>query len=392
MTNPVKHLFNISQKPTRNILGLMSGTSLDGLDLALCNISGTGFNSNLDILAFDTFPYDKKFTEQLKKIFARETISLPELTLLHRDTGLLHATMVCQFLKKHNIPAKTVDLIASHGQTAYHIPSSPANKAATLQIGDADEIATHTGIITVSDFRQQHIAANGEGAPLVPYGDLLLFASPVKNRFLINIGGIANLSYIPAGKRNILCTDTGPGNCLMNEIMQSKFNRPFDENGEIARSGKRSNQLLDALLTNDFFLLPIPKSTGAERFNLQWLESIINSMNLSLPAADEVHTLTALTAISISNMVKQTMESPHNTEVFISGGGSHNQFLVQLLKEELAGLEVHATMNIGIDPDAKEAAIFALLANECVAGDPSIYNGTGLLPVRMGKISFPGNN
>ena len=389
MQNPANRLNEISVKESRIVLGLMSGTSLDGLDLALCKISGLGFHSNVKLLEFETIPYHNNFVNQIKEIFSKEIISLNLLTLLHRDIGILHAQMINSFFTAKGIQAKQVDLIASHGQTIYHIPSKPGSPAATLQIGDADEIATHTQIITVSDFRQKSIAAGGEGAPLAPYGDLLLFSSKEKSRILINIGGIANLSYITAGQGKILYSDTGPGNTLINQIMQLKFGKPFDDAGETAKKGKCVPELITAMMADGFFEKPIPKSTGPELFNIRWLENILLKTGIQISDTNLVHSITKFTAITIAKAVNDLINNQADTEIYISGGGVHNLFLVQLLQQELPGLPIKTTSYAGIDADAKEAILFALLANECVAGDPVIFDGTGLLPVRMGKISFP---
>ena len=389
MQNPAKKLFEISEKTSRVILGLMSGTSLDGLDLALCNISGTGFATSLTIQEFETRAYEERFAFRLSGIFAKEYISQKELTFMHRDIGKRHGAMVNDFLKKFKIRNEEVDLIASHGQTIFHIPGTKNEKAATLQIGDADEIASHTGLITLSDFRQKHIAAGGEGAPLVPYGDLLLFRSHQKSRVLINIGGIANLSFIPSGKNHILCTDTGPGNTLIDAVVRKELGKPFDAQGDIARSGMLSEPLLNALQEDPFFQLPIPKSTGPELFNLRWLENILTKKEITLSPQDLIHTLTVFTAKSIAQVIAGLKNFSGEPEIFISGGGIHNRFLTQLLSRELGGIQIRTTQELGINPDAKEAALFALLANECVAGEPEVFEGTGLLPLRMGKISFP---
>jgi len=389
MQNPAKKLFEISEKTSRVILGLMSGTSLDGLDLALCNISGTGFDTSLTIQEFETRAYDESFAFRLSGIFAKEYISQKELTLMHRDIGKCHGAMVNEILKKFNIRNAEVDLIASHGQTVFHIPGSKNEKAATLQLGDADEIAAHTGLITLSDFRQKHIAGGGEGAPLVPYGDLLLFRSQQKSRVLINIGGIANLSFIPSGQNHILFTDTGPGNTLIDAVVRKELGVPFDAQGDMARSGMLSEPLLNALQEEPFFQLPIPKSTGPELFNLRWLENILTKKAITPSPKDLIHTLTVFTAKSIAKAIAGLKNFSGEPEIFISGGGIHNRFLTQLLSRELGGIQIRSTQELGINPDAKEAALFALLANECVAGEPEVFEGTGLLPVRMGKISFP---
>lgn len=389
MQNITKKLFDISKKKSRTIIGLMSGTSLDGLDLALCNVSGAGFHTQLKIEIFETIAYHPPYAQQLKEIFAKENIPLAKLTRLHRDTGRLYGKLINEFIEKHQRNKKDIDLISSHGQTIFHIPSKINSQAATLQIGDADEIARITGILTVSDFRQKHIAAGGEGAPLAPYGDLLLFHQPAASKVLVNIGGIANLSFIRKGAKQIIYSDTGPGNTLIDQFVQKEFGLPFDRNGEKGREGKVSEKLLQAFLDEPFFHQPYPKSTGQELFNLTWLEKRINETNVRLAPEDVVHTLTALTARTIAQSIKAIQKEPGMPQVYVSGGGIHNKLLMDLLAFECWGLKINTTGDLGLPPDAKEAVLFALLANECVAGDPDVFKDTGLLPVRMGKISFP---
>lgn len=372
----------------RSIIGLMSGTSLDGLDIALCSITGNGSDTKLELLHFETIAYTDAFKNEIRAVFAQKNIELEKLCLLHPRIALQHAAMINEFLKKWNINAGEIDLLASHGQTVYHAPKrlQQHNNSinATLQIGDGDHLAMATGIITISDFRQKHIAAGGEGAPLAVYGDQILFSAAGENRVLLNIGGIANFTFLPGDPHNekILCTDVGPGNIMMDALMQQHFpGKYFDEDAAVAKQGTVNEKLLAALKTNIFFEQPFPKTTGPELFNLEYLaDAKQKSYTTSLAVEDTMATLNKFCADKITDAITACLKDTTAVKVFISGGGIHNPLLMQHIKEQLAGCSFHSTNELGIDPDAKEAVLFAILANECVCG---------ILPLSMGKISFP---
>lgn len=215
--NPnLDHLFTIAQKPQRRIIGLMSGTSLDGLDVALCRLEGSGAATQVQVEQFATVPYTEAVKTEIRRVFAKSTIAFEHLCLLNPWLGLLHADMVLDCLRTWQIAPQQVDCIASHGQTVFHAPRSQHGKPdfpnATLQIGDGDHVAVRTGILTISDFRQKHVAAGGEGAPLAVYGDYLLFSKADEDRILLNMGGIANFTFLP-GSLDVgamFSTDVGP--------------------------------------------------------------------------------------------------------------------------------------------------------------------------------------
>jgi anhydro-N-acetylmuramic acid kinase len=290
-----------------------------------------------------------------------------------------------------------VDLIASHGQTIYHAPKSlhPTDEFdnATLQIGDGDHIAVKTGIITLSDFRQKHIAAGGEGAPLALYGDYLLCGSETENRLLLNIGGISNFTYLPANaKLNEVCsTDTGPGNTLIDAYMRKHYNKSFDKDAAIAKEGIVQEDLLNKLLEEHFFNLPIPKTIGPELFNIAFVEKAIQALGhkqISVP--DIITTLTLFTATTIVDAIYKLIPRSESFTVYTSGGGMHNPMIMQHLKSLLPNIQIESSEKLGIQPDAKEAILFAVLANEAVAGTPMMAgNNATKIPVSMGKISFP---
>ncbi|MBL7827098.1 MAG: anhydro-N-acetylmuramic acid kinase, partial [Saprospiraceae bacterium] len=225
-------LASLAQKQERTIIGLMSGTSLDGLDIALCRFKGAGMDTRVEVLKFETVPYDADLKTEIRKVFAKKEIDFQHLTLLNVVIAQHHATLINACLKQWGIPASNVDLLASHGQTVFHAPrvlhGLSGYPNATLQIGDGDHLARSTGIITVSDFRQKHLAAGGEGAPLALYGDYFLFTEPGETRFLLNIGGIANFTYLPASgsPSEAFATDTGPGNTLLDAFARAQFGVP----------------------------------------------------------------------------------------------------------------------------------------------------------------------
>jgi anhydro-N-acetylmuramic acid kinase len=380
----------------RYIIGLMSGTSLDGLDLAYCKIKGYGRNTKVELISFDTINYPEATKENIRKIFAKNNIDFPYLAMLNEWIGDLHGELINDFLAKFNIEKSKVDLIASHGQTVMHVPKHQHGNAAfpnaTLQIGDGDHIAVKTGFITVSDFRQKHLAAGGEGAPLAVYGDYLIFSDTVQDRIMLNIGGIANFTFLPAGQNasDVFVTDTGPGNTLMDACMQKYFNKPFDSDAEIALKGKVNRQFLDELKSHYFFTLPFPKTTGPEVFNLKYLENAILKCALtSITAEDILATLNRLSAESIADAIHKVIGN-RSFRIYMSGGGAHNPLLVNTMKELLPYCNFTVSDELGIAVDAKEAVLFAVLANETIAGSPIAFGGRPGLPcVCMGKISFP---
>ncbi|SEM05778.1 anhydro-N-acetylmuramic acid kinase [bacterium A37T11] len=395
MNEQLEKLVIIAQKPQRLIIGLMSGTSLDGLDIALCRISGSGRHTRLSVDQFKTVAYPPDFREQIKTIFAKRTVDFEKLCGLNALIGIRHAAYILETLKEWQVQPSAIDLIASHGQTVFHAPQSLTGHTdlpnSTLQIGDGDHIAVNTGIITISDFRQKHLAGGGEGAPLAAYGDYLLFSDSHENRVLLNIGGIANFTYLPASGSGVFSTDTGPGNTLMDQYMQHQLGKLMDTDAEMAIKGNVSEVLLQALLSNTFFELPLPRTTGPELFNLDYLERAQHqSGTLNLTPEDIMATLCAFSAASISQAVRNTNFNQDPVVVYASGGGLHNPRLMQLLKQQLPNIRITSFKELGLPPDAKEAALFALLANETIAGSPENASGiSGSPAICMGKVSFP---
>lgn len=390
MNRNTEALARIAAKKERRIIGLMSGTSLDGLDIAVCLIKGCGFETTVTVEHFETIAYRPEFRDALREICFKENVSLRQLTLLHKNIAETHSNLVNTFLAKHHISKDDIDLLASHGQTVYHIPQADG-PAATLQLGDADHIAWNTGIITISDFRQKNIAAGGEGAPLAAYGDLLLFSENRNDVLLLNIGGIANFSFFPS-EGEIICSDIGPGNTLMNAWMKANFpGKDHDEDAGLALKGTINNDLLAELNSNSFFKTSFPKTTGPELFNLELLsDAMIKISGRPLTVEDVMATLNQFSADQIISAINNaTKGNPY--KIYISGGGIHNPLLMEHIKKGLTGASYHSVLEKNIPADGKEAVLFALLANECVAGDPSVFSGraTNMPGISMGKISFP---
>jgi anhydro-N-acetylmuramic acid kinase len=401
MNRHIQALHNIASKPTRRIIGLMSGTSMDGLDVALCQVSGAGELTQVQLERFCTVDYDDAIKAEIRSVFAKKTVDFQHLALLNGWMADLHAGMVLDCLRSWGIAAADVDVIASHGQTVMHAPLAMHGHAkfgnATLQIGDGDHIAVKTGILTISDFRQKHIAAGGEGAPLAVYGDYFIFGKQGENRVLLNMGGIANFTYLPASMRaeEVFVTDTGTGNTLIDACTRAHFpTMAFDRDAALAQQGAVSAPLLLALKAHSFFAQPFPKTTGPELFNLDYMAAAQQASGTqALSAHDLLATLTRFSAETIADAVQACVARAGlrlaDFHLYLSGGGMHNPLLVRWL-QDLLPCTFARTDVLGISGDAKEAVLFAILANETLAGGRSDF-GTrrGIPSVAMGKISLP---
>ncbi len=397
MNSQIQQLYDIAQKPVRTIIGLMSGTSMDGLDVALCAITGSGEHTQVTLKAFETIPYTEEIKVEIRKVFAQQTIHFPHLAMLNEWIGLLHADMILACLAKWQVAVQEIDAIASHGQTVMHSPKILHGLAnfpnATLQIGDGDHIAVKTGIITLSDFRQKHVAAGGEGAPLAVYGDYFIFGKKGENRLMLNMGGIANFTYLPASMNpeEVFVTDTGPGNTLIDAFTRHYFpEKNYDADALLAKQGNVSQPLLTALKADSFFTKPFPKTTGPELFNKAFVEKAqLASETNELGVHDLLATLTRFSAETIAEAMQALGKDLHDFTIYTSGGGMHNPLLMQWL-QALLPARFAPTDSLGIAGDAKEAVLFAILANETLAGGKSDF-GTrkGIPSVSMGKISFP---
>ena len=389
--NPyLARLFAVAQRPSRRIIGLMSGTSLDGLDIVLCHCHGHGATLQVTMEHFATIAYSAELQRRLRAV-SQSTVALPDLTVLNAEVARHHAAAVLASLKTWQVQPTEIDLLASHGQTIWHAPLqqhqySGFDHHAPLQIGDGDHLAALTGIITVADFRQKHVAHGFEGAPLAGYADKLLFSSSTENRLLLNLGGIGNFTYLPAilGPGPALTTDTGPANTLLDAVTRLHFpGKSYDENGAIAAQGTAHPELLRELLAHPFFAAPLPKTTGPELFSLDYLRAAQARTHTNvLPPADLLATLVELSAAGVAQAaVKYLSESQlANITIYISGGGSHNTTLLSALQRQLPTARFATIDTLGIPADAKEAVLFAVLANETIAGCPDISLGKICLP------------
>lgn len=382
MNKQLIKLSEIAQKPFRLIIGLMSGTSLDGLDIALCKCGEKSF----EVLKFKTINYDQRLRSRITSIQSKQNVSLQEVCVLNTELAHLYSGWVIEAIEEWQIKKDQVDLIASHGQTIFHHPSDDFDS--TFQIVDGDHIAQKTGIITISDFRQKHTAAGGEGAPLAALMDEALFRSEKVHRLLLNLGGIANFTWLPSTESGVevITSDTGPANSLINEGVQKYFNIPFDENGDIARSGQSDSELLKYLLLEPYFRKPFPKTTGQEDFNLHLVEELMESYQIELKPRDLIATLTELTIHSISRALNSII-GENSYEIYSSGGGTHNPLITGGLKERLLNASFYEFEELGLQPDAKEAGLMAFLANESILGNSFKVSGQ---EVSLGKISLPG--
>ena len=398
MHQNIQNLVTVAAKQERMVIGLMSGTSMDGLDIALCSIKGAGRDTQFELKTFTTVDYTNDFKAKILSIFSKEMVALETLCLLNAWVGKQHGKMVLDALSSWKIAPATVDMIASHGQTIYHAPKSlhPNSEydPATLQIGDGDHIAVTTDILTLSDFRQKHLAAGGEGAPLAVYGDYLLCSHPTENRLLLNMGGIANFTYLSAGCSldQVFSTDTGTGNTLMDAYTRTHFApMAYDKGGAIAAAGKINPALLTELKAHSFFTLDLPKTIGPELFNLEFLAKAQKaSHTVDLSKEDVMATLNRFSAETIADCIQSSIPAGTKFNMYSSGGGMHNPVLMGHLTSLLPDATLYSSDVLGINPDAKEAILFALLANEAVAGTALFAGGHATkIPITMGKISFP---
>ncbi len=348
-------------------VGLMSGTSLDGIDAALVEIKGSGINTKVYLLEFETFKIPSEIKNEIKKACLEDKSSVDLICSLNFKLGNLFADAVIDILNKANIDIEQLDYIASHGQTIYHIPKDREGLVkSTLQIGEASVIAYKTNTLVISNFRVMDMAANGEGAPLVPYTEYILYSEKEKGIALQNIGGIGNVTVLPESNLidDIFAFDTGPGNMAIDEACNILFGIPYDKDGKIASSGVVNDEMLNELMKMKYIHEKPPKTTGREDFGQRFVEKVIDKYS-ELKSEDIIATLTMFTAKSISYNYKKFIIPNNKLEkVIIAGGGAHNKTLIKFIKEELEGIEVLIQEDLGFSSDAKEAIAFAVLGNE----------------------------
>jgi anhydro-N-acetylmuramic acid kinase len=360
-------------------LGLISGTSADGIDAVLAR-----FSPRLEVLAARTFAYQGDLRERVLALARhRAEVTLDDFGSLDVEIGLRFAAAASTLLQDAGVAPSDVKAIGSHGQTVCHRPDAPL--PFTLQLGDPNVIAERTGIATVADFRRADVAAGGQGAPLLPALHAAVLADAATPRAILNLGGIANLTLLVPGNP-VLGFDTGPANCLLDAWSQQVRGTPRDEGGAWARSGRANGLVLERLLEDSYFGLPPPKSTGREYFNLDWLDP---RLPVGLDAADVQATLLQLSARSIADSLRES--APDVRELYACGGGVHNRELMGALRAALPDVAIDTTAALGLDPDFVEAVGFAWLARarlENIPGNlPSVTGARG--PRILGGIYAP---
>lgn len=389
-------LYDIMQKNEKLVIGLMSGTSADGVDAVLVRITGHGIDTKVEQLAFVSPPYTEEVRELILKMAAGDFGGTKEACLFNVLMGELFADACLQLCEEAGIRPEDVDLIGTHGQTVYHIPVAESycgrEITATLQLGEPSVLCEKIGAVTVSDFRVRDMAAGGLGAPLVPYTEYILYSDPARNVGLQNIGGIGNITILPAGGKldDLTAFDTGPGNMLMDSVVSriTDGRLRYDAGGAIAASGKVSQELLDELMKDPYLTKMPPKTTGREYYGADFVDYIMKSgESLGLCGEDILATTTMFTAASIAHSLNHLCQ-PKPDRLIVGGGGSLNPTLMKMIAECLPDVEVMTNEDLGLDSSAKEAVAFALLANETIH---SMCNNapaaTGAKhPVIMGKI------
>ncbi|MCD6239798.1 MAG: anhydro-N-acetylmuramic acid kinase [Thermotogae bacterium] len=379
--NYIRKLIELIERPRRTILGMMSGTSADGVDLVLTKISGYGKNTKVETLAAKMIDYPEALRKKIIDAM-NEGAKMRDVCELDFELGAFFGLCAKKFIESNGL---RVDLIASHGQTVYHHPRSDRSPACTLQIGDGDLISTKTGIITVSDFRRKDIAYGGEGAPLVPHVDYILYANDENSIAFNNLGGISNVTYIPKGasESEVIAFDTGPANALIDLAVSKFFNLPLDKDGEISSKGSVDQGLLEKLKEKEIpYISHVPpKSTGKEVYNSMYIEDIAGK------PYDIVRTVVELTAWTIWESYRRYVIPGGLDRVVLTGGGVMNKTLVKALKTYFEDIPIE----IAEDWKWREAKAFAVLANELLFSNPANNpRATGAsYKTLLGKISFP---
>jgi len=389
----------MSQKPML-VLGLMSGTSADGIDVALARISGAPPNLNAKLLGHTSVKFPSALQKEILRVAEQHSITAGALSQLNFRLGELLGGAGIAACRHFRVPPSKVALIGSHGQTIFH-QGKPANflgrpTASTLQIGEPAIIAAHTGITTVGDFRPADIALGGQGAPLVPYADNLLYRQKKLGRVSLNLGGIANITVLPraAKPHQVFAFDTGPANMLIDALVShfTHGRRRFDENARLASQGRSVPALLDDLLRDPYLKLAPPKSTGREYYGNAYVKKLLAlGRRYRVKPNDLIRAATIFTALSVVDALNRfVLPKTKINQLIVSGGGARNPLILAQLSAALPGIEVLPSGRLGIPEDAKEAFAFALLAYETFHQRPaSLPSATGARgPAILGKISY----
>ncbi len=394
----MKTLTELINSPKKICAGIMTGTSVDAVDVAIVKISGSGVNTHLNLLGFTEYPIDDEIRKLIIKNSYKNSSNVDDICKLNFILPQLYDRALRECCSSAGISIEELDLIGSHGQTIRHLPAknyvAGFNAASTLQIGDPSVLAKLTGVITVGNFRTGDVALGGEGAPLVPYFEYLMYHSNSSNRLLLNIGGIANFTFLKAGGdiNDTLAFDVGPGNMLIDFLMEKFFGAKYDVNGATANKGKFNSRLFEALKNKDDFLFRNPpKSAGRENYGKEFLIDLLREFK-TLPPEDWVNTVAYYTAFAVfANYKKFILPLSRVDELIVSGGGANNGFIFKKLQELFYPVRVKRLENETISAESKEAICFAVLANEAIAGNPAnIPNVTGAKrPTILGEICLP---
>jgi anhydro-N-acetylmuramic acid kinase len=380
-------------------VGLMSGTSMDGVDAALVRMGAGADESRVSLVAFESQPYPAELRSSLMEIAFGDQCTAEDIASLHTAVAVSFSSAFFEVCRKAKIKAAAVDFIGSHGQTVAHVPPSPDQVqpvSGTLQLGPPGMIAALSGVTTVGDFRSGDLALGGQGAPLAPFADFLLRRSKSESRIILNIGGIANITYLPknCGIDEVIAFDTGPGNMILDELYRVLYptQGSFDRSGSRAASGLASESLVSAFLEYEFFARRPPKSAGHHEFGARFAwEFLARAQAAGLKNPDVLASATLLTTRSIARAIKQFVEPAGGVDkIFVSGGGSKNEFILSHLKSDLAPTAVAPIDELGIPADAKEAVDFAVLARETVLARPNVIaRATGASkPLILGSIAL----
>ena len=375
-------------------VGLMSGTSLDGVDTVLCEISGQDESTKVKQLYFKTYDIPESLRTKIRKCCSRELIPVDLICSLNFELGYLFADAVKSLCKDANVKLEDLSFIASHGQTIFHIPKPYDDYVpSTLQIGEAAIIANECKTKVISNFRVMDMAVGGEGAPLVPYSETLLYSEENQAVALQNIGGIGNVTVLPkkGDTKKVIAFDTGPGNMMIDEAVRTFYGKKYDTDGYYARQGNLIPSLAAELKEHPYFNLEIPKTTGREMFGEHFTKSILEKYHSCEPN-DLIHTFTWFTAYSIAYHYKKYLISEYGLKkCIIGGGGAYNSYLLELIRNEISELTVMTQEEHGFSSEAKEALAFVILGNQTYHGSPSnVPSATGAKKsVILGQITYP---
>ena len=368
------------------VIGLMSGTSLDGVDASLVEITKNDNDFSYKELDANFLPYPSELKMRILEVSNIKTSNVQKICSLNVELGYIYLDAVKEILKKNNLNSNEITFVAMHGQTIWHNPNHMDGLySSTLQIGDPSIIAYNLNVEVISNFRPMDMAAGGTGAPLVPFVNFVLYKNKEKNVAFQNIGGIGNVTYIKknANCDEVIAFDTGPGNMLIDLAMMKLYNKPFDEGGNVALSGVVNKEVLTKLLDDEYYNLPYPKSTGREKYNENYLTMILNMMKES-KKEDIIATITALTSDTIVLAYQKFCQDVD--KIVLSGGGSYNQFIVNRIKELTKKEVTIHNMN-----DSYEAFCFAILGHYTYLHLPSnLKVVTGAKePVILGQVTYP---